>query len=96
MAKVTPEIIEKINLAYLQCKTYAGAARAVGVSPSTAKKYVIPNYTPSKVDMDYTYIVAKPITEISPFITYSSIYNATELTEEEKILMEDFWKEINI
>ena len=42
--KITPEDIIKLNEAYLLCGTYTGAAKAVGCSPSTAKKYIDPNF----------------------------------------------------
>ena len=42
--KITPEDIVKLNEAYLLCGTYAGAAKAVGCSPSTAKKYIDPQF----------------------------------------------------
>ena len=44
--KVTQEDIIKINELYLQYKTYAEVARQTGFSPSTVKKYVVPNFTP--------------------------------------------------
>ena len=49
--KITPEDIIKLNEAYLLCGTYTGAAKAVGCAPSTAKKYIDPNYrSASKVE----------------------------------------------
>lgn len=45
--KITPEDIIKLNEAYLLCGTYTGAAKAVGCSPSTAKKYIDPNFKPA-------------------------------------------------
>ena len=44
--KITHEDIVKLNEAYLLCGTYTGAAKAVGCSPSTAKKYIDPNFKP--------------------------------------------------
>ena len=44
--KITPDDIIKLNEAYLLCGTYTGAAKAVGCSPSTAKKYIDPNFKP--------------------------------------------------
>ena len=44
--KITPEDIVKLNEAYLLCGTYTGAAKAVGCSPSTAKKYIDSNVNP--------------------------------------------------
>lgn len=42
--KVTPEMIIQMNELYLDVKTYAGVARVVGVSPSTVKRYINPNF----------------------------------------------------
>ena len=45
---VTDELIVKMNELYLSLGTYAGVSRALGGSPSptTVKKYIIPNYVP--------------------------------------------------
>ena len=42
--KVTQEMIIQMNELYLDIKTYAGVARVVGVSPSTVKRYITPNF----------------------------------------------------
>lgn len=94
--RITPEQIEQINLAYLQCRTYTGAAKAAGVSPSTAKKYIIPNYEPPCTDTESILICAPAIAEIIPFTTSEQIYKATELTEEELAAMPALWKELRI
>ena len=43
---ITNEQIIEMNELYLKIKTYAGVSRAMGGSPSptTVKKYIIPNY----------------------------------------------------
>ena len=43
---ITNEQIIEMNELYLRIKTYAGVSRAMGGSPSptTVKKYIIPNY----------------------------------------------------
>ena len=47
---MTQEKIIEINELYLQIKTYAGVSRALGGSPSptTVKKYIIPDYKTQK------------------------------------------------
>ena len=47
---IDDDLIIKMNELYLQIKTYAGVSRALGStpSPSTVKKYIIPNYTSRK------------------------------------------------
>ena len=44
MKRVTQDDIRKMNEAYLLCGTYSGVAKATGWSPSTVKKYIIPDY----------------------------------------------------
>ena len=44
MRKVTTQDIKKINEAFLKLKTYAAVARETGFSPSTVKKYIIPDF----------------------------------------------------
>lgn len=95
-SRITPEQIKQLNLAYLQCHTYAGAARAVGVSPSTAKKYIIPNYEIPQMDKTNTLVCAAAIADIVPFTSFQDIYTATQLTNEEKIQMKELWKELYI
>lgn len=46
MAKVTDEDKILINQIYLEVGTYAETARRTGFSPSTVKKYIIPNFVP--------------------------------------------------
>lgn len=94
--RITAEQIEKINLAYLQCGTYTGAAKAAGVSPSTAKKYIIPNYEPPKSNVEEILICAKAIAEIQPFTSPEQIYKATELTQEEIHMLPILWRELRI
>lgn len=38
--KVTPELIEKINQEYAQCKNISEVARRLGISSTTVKKYL--------------------------------------------------------
>lgn len=46
MARVTDEDKILINQIYLEVGTYAETARRTGFSPSTVKKYIIPNFMP--------------------------------------------------
>ena len=92
--RITEEQIRIINEEYLRCHTYSGAAKAAGCSPSTAKKYIIPDFSacaPSTKEYD---IEPMPIESITVFTTTSQIL--TELTIEEEEELKDFWKEIRI
>ena len=43
-SKVTEQDKIHMNELYLKLRTYAAVARETGFSPSTVKKYIIPNY----------------------------------------------------
>ena len=42
--KVTEDMIIQMNKLYIELKTYAAVSRIVGVSPTTVKKYINPNF----------------------------------------------------
>ena len=44
--KITPEIIEQINILYLELGVKKKVAEILGCSPSTVSKYIIPNFEP--------------------------------------------------
>lgn len=44
MKVVTNDDIKEMNRLYKELKTYAAVARKTGFSPSTVKKYIIPDY----------------------------------------------------
>lgn len=95
-SRITEEQIRIINEEYLRCHTYSGAAKAAGCSPSTAKKYIIPNFSPCTLSTKEYDIEPMPIESISIFTTSTQIYKATELTIGEKEELKDFWKEIGL
>lgn len=98
MAKrITEQDIEAINEAYLICGTYAGAARAVGCSSSTARKYVISGYTSKG-------IIGRPpskdiiieLADIEATINYLlSTPSLSTLTQQEKNDLKNIWKGMN-
>lgn len=95
--RITEEQIKIINDAYLLCGTYSGAAKAAGCSPSTAKKYIIPGWGAQANSEPSSYnIQVRPVNEIMPFTNPEDIYKATEITNEEKIELQVFWKEIMV
>lgn len=80
MRKVTEKDIVEINEAYLLLGTYSAAAKATGWSPSTVKKYIIPNYT-SQVEVPQEEIVLPDIDEVVKSLLKCS--HALQLTIEE-------------
>lgn len=93
MRRITEEDIIKLNEAYLLCGTYSGAAKAVGCSPSTAKKYIIKGYTSNtRVDKN-TY--DWPSLEEAAW-KLQTIQHAASLTVDEAEVMVDLWGELLI
>ena len=93
--KINNEVIKEINESYLELKTYAAVARKVGVSPSTVKKYVIPNYKPLEELPQRTFI-REDYPEFSPKM-FEGIENWGELcvlSDDEKKEIEELWEEM--
>lgn len=94
---MTQEKIIEINELYLQIKTYAGVSRALGGSPSptTVKKYIIPNYQSQK-NIDIKKFDKESISK--NFITNNFlIENWGELcilSDEEKKEIKELWNEL--
>lgn len=90
---------KEINELYAEIGTYAGVARQMGISPTTVKRYVIPNYTPEKdvarvsCDIDK----CRRIIELS-HLTKEDFENKNILclTDDEKKDIEELWKELCI
>ena len=90
--KITPEDIIKLNEAYLLCGTYTGAAKAVGCAPSTAKKYIDPNYTSAEKHVESNISFGS----IEDAITALSGEHITELSAIEVKELKALYKEMLI
>lgn len=94
--KVTPEIIEQINELYLELGVKAQVARAVGLSPSTVSKYIIPNYI-SKKNRTISHCEVEPNYDFKDFMNeigkMGSMCALSEKEREELIILQ---KEIMI
>lgn len=99
MATITKEQIIEMNELYLKLKTYAGVSRAMGgrPSPSTVKKYIIPNYV-SQENLN----IIKFKKENEPSSPDARLYNTNnwdslcELSDEEIDEIKLLWKELII
>ena len=92
MAKrVDNEAIILINEAYLACGTYSGAAAATGWSPSTVKKYIIPNYK-SEQSFEETDVELPTVEQVAEKL--STWNNITCLTVAEEKEIKQLWKEM--
>lgn len=104
MARVTmtPEKIIEVNELYLKLGTYSAVSRELGgsPSPSTVKKYIIPNYV-SRKDISATkrtyHIEDLPDFDIKEYVDLIKSNNWGELcvlSEEENAEVEELWKEL--
>lgn len=94
---ITQEKIIEINELYLKIKTYAGVSRAMGGSPSptTVKKYIIPNYV-SRRNIKKKIFRKEDLPEFSTDI-FKGVDNWGDLcilSNEEKEEMKELWEEL--
>ena len=94
--KVTKEDQIRMNELYLKYKTYAEVARQTGFSPSTVKKYIIPNFIPESQIEIKKFIGILPNNFIQLPKSLKEWAHLLELTEEEKLEIEELRKEILI
>lgn len=96
--KVTQNDIIQINELYLKYHTYAEVSRQVGFSPSTVKKYIIPNYI-SKEQITPKRVFTKE--DLPKFSTkmFRNLDNWGELcllSVNEKEEIKELWNELTI
>ena len=98
--KITPELIKQMNELYLKIKTYAGVSRELGGSPSptTVKKYIIPNYISEEVIKESRRIfTVDEIPEFSADIFQVENWgNLCVLSDDEKAEIKELWNEMVI
>lgn len=97
--KVTNEDILRINEIYYKVKTYAETARQTGFSPSTVKKYIIPNWKPVAAEN----IIRFELSQLPDFQKASEIFrgidnygNLCVLTDYEREEIKKLWEEIAV
>lgn len=96
LARITDEKIKEINIAYLQCRTYSGAAKMCGCAPSTVKKYIIPNFEIKAIEETSYNIIPMDVVNVPKLISPQAIYDATQITVQESEDLKVFWREIMI
>ena len=98
--KITPELIKQMNELYLKIKTYAGVSRELGgtPSPTTVKKYIIPNYVSEEIVKENRRIFsADEIPEFSAnMFKVDNWGELCVLSNEEKDEIKELWNEMVI
>ena len=96
---ITQDTIIEINELYLKIGTYAGVSRALGGSPSptTVKKYIIPEYT-SKNNIERKFFHKGDLPEFVEdiFLGVDNWGDLCRLSENEKEEIMELWNEILI
>ena len=99
MKKVTNDDILQINTLYFRYKNYAEVARQTGFSPSTVKKYIIPNWKPVAAEN----IIRFELSQLPDFQKVSEIFrgidnygNLCVLTDYEREEIKKLWEEIAV
>lgn len=88
--KVTEDMIIRMNELYIELKTYAAVSRIIGVSPTTVKKYINPNF--SKVTENKRIIEEREINfDLFDRVNWNILL---ELMPREKIDIEEVRKEV--
>lgn len=99
--KITQEQIIEINELYLKIGTYAGVSRKMGGSPSptTVKKYIIPNYvSKTETETKKKSFSKNDLPEFNPNI-FEGVDNWGKLcvlSFEEQKEIEELWNELII
>lgn len=101
MAKISTDKILEINEVYYSLsgrqKTYAETARRTGVSASTVKKYIDPDFSPvNESSIKRLSIGDIPEYNIDVFKGIENIGALCILSDEEKEEMKELWKEMKI
>ena len=87
----------QFNELYLQYRTYAAVARETGFSPTTVKKYIIPDYVSSSAVAENTIPFDKEIIDIQEIAfpnNRKEFYELFVLTEQEREACEELRKEL--
>ena len=88
--KVTEDMTIRMNELYIELKTYAAVSRIVGVSPTTVKKYINPNF--SKVTENKRNIEEREINfDLFDRVNWNILL---ELMPREKVDIEEVRKEV--
>lgn len=94
MAKITEDQKLQMNILYKRLGTYTAVAREIGCAPSTVKRYIIEGFVePEKVEQNRLVLDTLPELDLSIF-GGKNFGDLCVLSDEEKIEVQDLWKEL--
>ena len=95
-AKITNDQKIQMNILYQKLKTYSAVAREMGCSPTTVKRYIIPNFiNPEENKSEIIQVKELPPLDIEIFKN-KSFGDLCILSDEEKDEIKELWKELII
>lgn len=100
MAKaISSEQVIQINERYVECHNYSQVARELGVSPSTVRKYVRPDYKiVAEVEIQHPDLPLLRLWAQNYILSKADMANPDilKLTKQEEEDLKDLWKELKI
>lgn len=93
--RITEDQKIQMNILYQDLKTYAAVARAMGVSASTVKRYIIPNFVnPENIKKNTIQVKELPPIDLELFT--KPFGELCILSDGEKEAVKELWKELVI
>ena len=94
--KITNDQKIQMNILYKKLKTYSAVAREIGCSPSTVKRYIIPDFiSPEENKTNIIQIKELPPIDINIF-KEKSFGDLCILSDKEKNEIKELWEELLI
>lgn len=96
--KITQKQILEMNELYFKQRNYSAVARAVGVSPSTVKKYIDPNYIPAEARKLPSLAKEKIVAGETFILSKEDLRNKNilQLSDDEKEDIKNIWEYLAI
>ena len=95
-AKITESQKIQMNILYKELKTYAAVAREMGCSPTTVKKYIIPDFVvPEEIKETTIQMTELPLLDFDLFGAHP-FGELCLLSDEEREEVKVLWKELVI
>ena len=94
--RITEDQKIRMNILYQELKTYAAVAREIGCSPTTVKRYIIPDFVnPNDIEKSIIQVNELPPIDMGLFKS-KSFGELCLLSDAEKNAVKELWKELII